>query len=134
MLALMGRYLVGRVVTGPPRANLARSPSTPTQPLFMFVHSVYFWLRDDLSPVGRSIFIDGMRSLATIETVEHSFIGTPAVTTREIIDRSYSYALVLGFADRAAHDAYQVHHVHDTFREQCGGSWKKIVIYDAISA
>ena len=100
----------------------------------MFVHSVYFWLRDDLSPAGKDKFVAGIRSLATIDTVEQSFIGVPAGTSREIIDQSYSYALVLGFADQAAHDAYQVHPVHDTFREQCGGSWKKIIIYDAVSA
>jgi hypothetical protein len=100
----------------------------------MFVHSVYFWLRDDLTPAGKTKFVEGIRSLTTIETVEQSFIGVPAGTTREIIDKSYSYALVLGFADEVGHDAYQVHPVHDVFRETCGGSWNKIVIYDAMSA
>ena len=100
----------------------------------MFSHSVYFWLRDDLSADATARFVDGIRSLTTIESVAHGFIGTPARTDREIIDRSYSYALVVFFADEAAHDAYQVHPVHDRFREQCGGSWKQIVIYDAVSA
>jgi hypothetical protein len=100
----------------------------------MFVHSVYFWLRDDLSPAGKAKFVDGIRSLTTIDVVQLGFIGTPAGTDREIIDTTYSYALVLSFADAAAQDAYQVHPVHDAFRENCGGSWKKIVIYDAVSA
>jgi stress responsive alpha/beta barrel protein len=99
----------------------------------MFVHSVYFWLHDDLSPDRKAKFLDGIRSLTTIDVVKQGFIGVPAGTTREIIDQSYSYALVLSFADAAAQDAYQVHPVHDAFRENCGGSWKKIVIYDAIS-
>lgn len=99
----------------------------------MFVHSVYFWLRDDLSPELRATFVEGARSLTTIESVKHGFLGTPAGTDREIIDRSYSYALVVFFEDEAAHDDYQVHPVHDRFRETCGGSWKKIVIYDAVS-
>jgi len=102
--------------------------------MLMFVHSVYFWLRDDLSPAARDNFVDGVRSLTTIETVQHGFLGTPANTNREIIDQSYSYALVLFFPDEAAHDVYQVHPVHDRFRERCGGSWNKIVIYDAVSA
>jgi hypothetical protein len=100
----------------------------------MFVHSVYFWLRDDLSPADRAAFVDGIRSLCTIESVQQGFIGTPAGTSRPIIDASYSYALVVSFPDEAAHDAYQVHPVHDRFRERCGGAWKKIVIYDAVSA
>jgi len=100
----------------------------------MFVHSVYFWLRDDLSPADTTKFVDGIRSLTTIDVVQLGFIGTPAGTNRGIIDTTYSYALVLTFADAAAQDAYQVHPVHDAFRENCDGSWKKIVIYDAISA
>ena len=100
----------------------------------MFIHSVYFWLRDDLSPEATTRFIEGIRSLTTIDTVQEGFIGTPASTDRAVIDRSYSYALVVSFADAAAHDAYQVHPVHDRFREQCGDSWKKGVIYDAGSA
>ena len=100
----------------------------------MFVHSVYFWLRDDLSPADTTKFVDGIRSLTTIDVVQLGFIGTPAETNREIIDRSYSYALVVTFPDAAAHDAYQVHPVHDAFRENCAGFWKKIVIYDAVSA
>jgi hypothetical protein len=40
----------------------------------------------------------------------------------------------VSFADEAGHESYQVHPVHDRFRKQCGGSWKKIVIYDAVSA
>jgi hypothetical protein len=98
----------------------------------MFVHSVYFWLRDDISAADRAAFVDGIRSLCTIESVQHGFIGTPAGTDRPIIDASYSYALVVSFADDAAHDAYQVHPVHDRFRERCGGAWKKIVLYDAV--
>ena len=100
----------------------------------MFTHSVYFWLRDDLSPEATTRFVDGIRSLTRIESVRQGFIGTPAATDREIIDRGYSYALIVSFADEAGHEAYQVHPVHDRFREQCGGSWKKIVIYDAVSA
>src|SRR4051812_25946797 len=100
----------------------------------MFVHSVYFWLNDDLSAERTTSFIDGIRSLAAIDCVQQGFIGVPAATNREIIDTSYSYALVLSFANAADQDAYQVHPVHDAFREKSGGSWKKIVIYDSISA
>lgn len=99
----------------------------------MFVHSVYFWLRDDLAPSATSTFVEGIRSLSAIDCVQQGFIGVPAATDRAIIDQSYSYALVLSFADAAAQDAYQVHPVHDAFRESCGGSWSKIVIYDAVS-
>ena len=98
----------------------------------MFVHSVYFWLRDDLSPEDRATFDSLLRALTTIEHVAHGYIGIPADTSREIIDRSYSYAEILVFKDRAAHDAYQAHPTHRMFAERCATFWRKIVIYDSV--
>lgn len=99
----------------------------------MFVHSVYFWLRDGLTAAETAEFVDGIRSLNAIETVEKGYIGVPAATNRPIIERGYSYALVLAFADVASHDAYQEHPVHDRFRERCAKYWDKVLIYDSVS-
>ena len=96
----------------------------------MFVHAVYFWLRDDLTAAERLAFIDGVRSLRTIDTIQHGYVGEPAATDRAVIERSYSYALVLVFADKRAHDAYQTHPVHDRFRDTCSPFWRKVLIYD----
>ncbi len=98
----------------------------------MFAHCVYFWLKDDLNERDTAAFEQGVRSLTTIESVEHGFVGVPADTDRPIIDRSYSYALVVMFRDAAGHDAYQVHPVHDRFREECAGFWRKVQIYDSV--
>ena len=98
----------------------------------MFAHCVYFWLKDDLSERDKAAFERGVRSLTRIESVEHGFVGVPADTDRPIIDRSYSYALVVMFRDAAGHDAYQVHPVHDRFREECAGLWQKVQIYDSV--
>jgi hypothetical protein len=97
----------------------------------MFVHSVYFWLRDDLRAEERDRFEAGLRSLRAIETVVRGYIGSPAATDRPIIERGYSRALVLVFADQSGHDAYQVHPVHDRFREECGTFWTAVRIFDA---
>lgn len=96
----------------------------------MFIHSVYFRLRDDLTSAERGRFEKGIRSLASIETVKHGYIGSPAPTDRPIIDRDYTHALILVFADQRGHDDYQVHPVHDRFREQCAGYWSGIRIFD----
>ena len=99
----------------------------------MFIHSVYFRLRDDLSPGERTRFEEGIRSLAGIDVVEQGHIGTPAGTNRSIIDRDYTHALILAFADEGAHDAYQAHPVHDRFRDACAGYWSGIRIFDTIT-
>lgn len=99
----------------------------------MFIHSVYFWLRDDLTPAERQRFEDGIRSLAAIDAVERGYIGKPAQTDRAVIERGYTHALILTFRDQRAHDEYQAHPVHDRFREQCAGYWSGIRIFDTIT-
>lgn len=98
----------------------------------MFIHSVYFWLREDLSAEEWETFVRGVNSLRSIESVRHGWVGTPAGTDRPIIERSYSYALTAVFDDEAGHDFYQVAEVHDRFREECGSFWTKVLIYDSV--
>jgi hypothetical protein len=97
----------------------------------MFVHAVFFWLKNDLTPDQKNQYVAGLRSLAKITSVRQCFIGIPAATDRPIIDRSYSYALTVVFDDAAGHDAYQVHPIHDQFRDECGAFWDKVLIYDS---
>ena len=99
----------------------------------MFIHSVYFWLRDDLSAAERQRFEAGIRSLAAIDSVERGYVGRPAPTDRAVIERGYSHALIVEFRDARAHDAYQVDPVHDRFREECAGFWSGIRIFDTIT-
>ena len=99
----------------------------------MFVHAVYFWLREDLSPTEREHFVAGLRSLRGIEGVVQGYIGVPAPTDRPVIERSYSWSLVLVFANQADHDAYQVDPVHDRFRAECSPYWTTVRIYDSVT-
>jgi hypothetical protein len=99
----------------------------------MFVHAVYFWLRNDLNRSEIEKFRAGLRSLVAIEGVRQGYIGKPAPTDRPVIDRSYSASLVLVFDDEAAQEAYQVHPVHDRFRKECGSFWTTVRIYDSVS-
>lgn len=100
----------------------------------MFVHNVYFWLKKDLTAEQLEMYRNGLKSLTTIGSVQSAFIGIPASTDRPIIDRTYSYALILVFKNKEAHDAYQVHPIHDRFRENCSTFWSDIKIYDVTTA
>jgi hypothetical protein len=102
--------------------------------VMMFVHAVYFWLKATLSRQEQAEFLHELRNLATIESIQKCYIGEPAGTDREVIDRSYSYALVVIFADQGAHDAYQEHPTHDRFRERCSSFWEKVQIYDSVES
>jgi hypothetical protein len=96
----------------------------------MFIHSVYFWLSESVTPAEYAQFKVELQKLAGIGTVRHSAIGVPADTDRPVIERSYSYALILGFDDKKGHDDYQEHPVHDCFRNECSRFWTKALIYD----
>ena len=98
----------------------------------MFVHAVYFWLREGLTPAERERFEAGLQALCAIDAVRHGYVGSPAATERPVIERGYSRALVLVFADEGAHDRYQTHPVHDRFRAECGGLWTAVRIYDSV--
>lgn len=97
----------------------------------MFLHTVLFWLRNNVTQAEKEQFEKGLNELATIDTVKTKFVGTPATTRRPVIDSSYSYQLVLGFDDLQGHDAYQSDPVHLTFVKECAPLWTKVLIYDA---
>lgn len=99
----------------------------------MFVHAVYFWLRDDLTSAERARFVSSLHALRGIDAVQQGYVGVPAPTDRPVIERGYSYALVLVFADGAGQDAYQHHPVHDRFRDECAGYWHTLRIYDSVT-
>jgi len=78
----------------------------------MLVHSVFFWLKPELTSDQKAAFRKGLDSLSAIESAVQTHVGTPAVTNRPVIDRSYSFALTAIFKDMAGHDVYQEHRLH----------------------
>ncbi len=99
----------------------------------MFVHHVFFWIKDDLTSDALTRFENGVKTLPSIDPVKFGDIGKPAGTNRVVIERSYSYSLLLVFENKAAHDEYQIHHIHKKFIADCSDLWSKVLIYDSES-
>jgi hypothetical protein len=98
----------------------------------MLVHSVYFWLKPELTAAQRADFRRGVESLGKIKSAEKVYVGAPAKTEkRPIIDDSYAVALTVICKDVAAHDAYQADPIHDAFRDNFHTFWARVQIYDA---
>ena len=98
----------------------------------MLVHTVYFWLKPELTPAQRAEFRRGVESLAGIKAVDAVYVGAPAATEkRPIIDDTYSVALTVLCRDLAAHNAYQVDPLHLAFISNCKQFWARVQIYDA---
>ncbi len=98
----------------------------------MLVHTVYFWLKPEITAAQRADFRRGVESLSAIKAVEKLYVGVPAGTAkRPIIDDSYSLALTVVCKDVAGHDAYQVDPLHLEFINTFKTYWKRVQIYDA---
>ena len=98
----------------------------------MLVHTVYFWLKPELTAEQHADFRRGVESLSGIKAVEKLYVGVPAKTVkRPIIDTSYSVALTVVCKDVAGHDAYQVDPLHLAFIDRFKTFWARVQIYDA---
>lgn len=98
----------------------------------MLVHTVFFWLKAELTPAQAAEFRRGLESLAGIKSVESLHVGTPAaVADRPIVDKSFSFALTILCRDVAAHDAYQSDPLHVAFVNRFKPFWTRVQIYDA---
>ena len=98
----------------------------------MFVHHVYFWLKDPSSSKDLQALTEGLQALASIEKIQLFHVGKPADTNRDVIDVSYSLSLLMVFANRADQDSYQVHPIHLKFVETCKHLWSKVIVYDSV--
>ena len=98
----------------------------------MFTHCVFFWLKDGTTAQDRATFERGLASLITTPGVFHGTFGVPAATDRPVIERSYSYGVMVKFEDQATHDAYQVDPIHKEFLKNCSQLWTRVQVYDFV--
>lgn len=96
----------------------------------MQLHTVFFWLGEDITDVDRRIFAEELEHLMGDRNILEGHFGTPAATDRPVIDSTYDFGMVLKFADRAAQDAYQVSPEHRRFLDRCGAMWRRVQAYD----
>ncbi len=97
----------------------------------MFVHSVYFWLKPELSIEARAEILRDIQTLREIPLVRGCYIGTPNPCDRPVIDSSYDIGLVLVFDDKAAEEAYIAHPLHRAFAEKWRTQWST-KIFDCV--
>jgi hypothetical protein len=100
----------------------------------MFVHHVYFWLKNASSKEDKARLLKGLQSLQKIETIKMSHIGVPAGTNRSVIDTSYQVSWLLIFDTPKDQEVYQNHPVHLKFVEDCAHLWTKVIVYDSVNA
>jgi hypothetical protein len=115
--------------TLPFKNTQAMSKSTP--PL---VHHVFFWLKNPGSKEDQQKLVEGVKSLAKIETVRQLHVGIPASTEkRDVVDNSYAVSELMLFDDVAGQNVYQDHPLHKEFIAKYSYLWEKVIVYDSMT-
>jgi Stress responsive A/B Barrel Domain len=96
-----------------------------------FVHTVFFWLKENNNQAHTDALKDGLKRLATISEIKTAYIGAPADTKREVIDSSYSFSITFVFDNAKDQEIYQTHPDHLLFIEKCSYLWERVQVYDA---
>jgi len=98
-----------------------------------FTHVVYFWLKNPESAEDRKKFEEATRTfMKESKYAKTRFIGKPPKATRDVVDDSFTYSLILTFESAEAQDAYQSEPAHTQFVETCKDLWEKVIVYDAV--
>lgn len=98
----------------------------------VFIHHVYFWLKNTGSVEDRAKLTEGLKKLSEVKTIKQFHIGKPAATSREVIDGSYAISWFVLFDNKADQDSYQTDPIHLKFVEDYSYLWQKVIVYDSV--
>lgn len=95
------------------------------------MHSVYFWLKDDVDEAGRKAFTQAAMELEAVPSAMRVFVGPPApVEEPGITDNTFATALIVWFKDEAAYTAYQTDPLHVKFVEENKDKFATVKVFD----
>jgi hypothetical protein len=97
----------------------------------MFVHHVFFWLKNSKNEADTQALTQGLETLKAIPGYQMAIIGTPAATDRPVIDTSYDISWLLLFDTAVQEAIYQEHPIHHAFIANYSHLWQRVVVYDA---
>lgn len=98
----------------------------------IFVHHVFFWLKDPKDAEARKQFEKGLQGLITVPQIQSYHIGAPVESPRDVVDDSFTYSYMAFFKNKEDQDVYQTHPIHLKFVEDCQHLWQKVIVYDAM--
>lgn len=114
------------------RGNDKKNTLSMTQFDPHFAHTVYFWLKNPDSQEDRAAFEKSLRRfLDNSAYAKTRFIGKPPRASRDVVDGSFTYSLILTFESAEAQQEYQTEPPHKRFIEESEELWEKVIVYDS---
>lgn len=97
-----------------------------------YAHVVYFWFKNPNNQEDKVRFENSLtRFLNNSKYAKTKFVGIPPKASRDIVDDSFTYSLILTFESSEAQSKYQTEEPHLKFIEECSNLWQKVVVYDS---
>ncbi|MFK7813445.1 MAG: Dabb family protein [Maribacter sp.] len=97
-----------------------------------FAHTVYFWLANPDNQQDRGAFETSLQKfLDNSGYAKTSFIGVPPRASRDVVDGSFTYSLIVSFESAEAQQNYQDEAPHKLFIEESSKLWTKVIVYDS---
>jgi hypothetical protein len=120
--------------------GLAAIASATTFPLLaepervkeLFIHHVYFYLKEPNNAQHEAKLLEGLHKLAKVPTIQYMHIGRPAATSRSVIVRDYTFSWMCFFKNIIEEEIYQTHPIHLDFIKEYSDLWEKVVVYDSV--
>ena len=97
-----------------------------------FIHTVFFWLKEEVDDMERKAFEKGLEALGTTPAIIKYYYGKREPNDREVVDDSYDYAWICHFKNSEDQAIYQDHPIHHVFVENFSRLWAKVKVYDTI--
>lgn len=99
-----------------------------------FAHTVYFWLENpDKEEDCKAFEVSLRKFLDHSKFAKTKFIGKPPKASREVVDGSFTYSLIVSFESADAQAKYQTEEAHLLFIEESSHLWTKVIVYDSKS-
>ena len=97
-----------------------------------FAHTVYFWFKNPDSQEDRKTFETSLQKfLDESAYAKTGFIGRPPKASRDVVDGSFTYSLIVTFESAEAQQKYQDEAPHKVFIEESSHLWSKVIVYDS---
>jgi hypothetical protein len=98
----------------------------------ILAHNVYFTLHDASEAAKAKLVAACLEKLSGYEGCVYLSAGARAPELgRSVNDQGFDVALLMGFKDKAAHDAYQEHPRHKRFLDEGRPNWKDVRVFDS---
>lgn len=99
-----------------------------------YTHVVYFWLKEPDNSAHRKQFEAAVKTfMADSKYAQTRFVGVAPRSTRDVVDDSFTYSLILSFESAEAQLKYQDEQAHSIFIDTCKELWANVIVYDSIS-